>query len=182
MSLYYLIASLPALDMEHAPVLTSDAFDVLCREHLAPADAAAAAALATGEPSDHPYARAWHNLETLVRNAIARQRALRQSADIAQHQRPASGYDVRLERAVEEAFQAPDPLQRERQLDALRWRLAEELQGLDPLDVRVVLAYALKMRLAGRWAARTFEAGRIVADALTNVTIDLNEHTRNARA
>jgi len=182
MNLYYLIASLPALEMEHAPALAPDAFAALCREHLAPAEAEAAAALAEGRDSDHPYARAWRNTETLLRNAAARQRALRRGADAALHQRPASGCDLRLERAVEEAFQAPDPLQRERRLDTLRWRLAEELQGLDPLGVRVVLAYALKLRFAGRWAGRTPEAGRAAAAALTDVAIALNAHTHTARA
>ncbi len=182
MNLYYLIASLPALEMEHAPALAPDAFAALCREHLAPAEAEAAAALAEGRDSDHPYARAWRNTETLLRNAAARQRALRRGTDAALHQRPADGCDVRLERAVEEAFQAPDPLQRERRLDALRWRLAEELQGFDPLDARVVLAYALKLRLAVRWAARTPEAGRAAAAALTDAAIPLNEHPRTARA
>ncbi len=182
MSLYYLIASLPALEMERAPALAPDAFAALCREHLAPAEAEAAAALAEGRDSDHPYASAWRNAETLLRNAAARQRALRRGADAARHQRPASGCDIRIERAVEEAFQAPDPLQRERQLDTLRWRLAEELQGLDPLDVRVVLAYALKLRLAGRWAAQTPAAGRAAAASLTDVAIPLHEHPRTARA
>lgn len=182
MSANYLIASLPALDLETAPALTPEAFTDLCREQLASGDAEVAAALAAGRESDHPYARAWRNSETLLRNTVSRLRALRHRVDAAPYQRPADGCDLRLERAVEAAFQAPDPLQREQQLDAFRWRMAEELQGFDPMAIRTVLAYAVKLRIASLWAARTAAAGRGAVAALTDAPIDLNEHARPERA
>ena len=182
MSTYFLIASLPTLDLETAPALTPAAFDKLCREQLASADAEVAAALTAGRDSDHPYVRAWRNSETLLRNAVARQRALRRHVDAAPYQRPADGCDLRLEHAVDAAFQAPNPLQREQQLDAIRWRMAEELQGYDPMAVRTVLAYAIKLRIASLWAARTTEAGRTAVATLTDAPIDLNQHARPERA
>lgn len=182
MSANYLIASLPALTLETAPALTPETFAELCREQLAADDAEVAAALLAGRDSDHPYAQAWRNSETLLRNAVVRLRALRRRVDAAPYQRPADGCDLRLEHAVEAAFQAPDPLQREQQLDAIRWRMAEELQGFDPMAVRTVLAYAIKLRIASLWAARTTAAGNEAVAALTDVPINLNEHARPERA
>ncbi len=182
MSTYYLIASLPALDMETAPVLTPDAFAQVCRDQLDPSDAEAAVALLENRDADHPFVRDWRDRDTLLRNAVVRQRATRSDADPARYQRPAAGCDLRIEHDVEAAFQAPDPLQRERLLDRIRWRVADELQGTDPLTERVVLAYAIKLRLACRWAALTPDAGHAAAAAMIDTPINLNEHARTPQA
>jgi len=181
MSALYLIASLPALDLDAAPALTPEAFVAGCREQLDSGEAGAAAALVEGRDLDHPFVRAWRDRDTILRNAAARQRAARRGADPALHHKPAAGCDLRIEREVEAAFQAADPLQRERQLDRIRWRVADELQGPDPLTGRAVLAYAAKLRLACRWAALTSAAGRAAAAALTDVTMDLNNNKRSER-
>lgn len=182
MSTYYLLASLPALDLENAPALTPDAFSQLCREQLGPADAAAADALVEDRDADHPFVRAWRDRDTILRNAVARQRASRRNVDPALSHKPTVGCDLRIEHDVEAAFQSADPLVRERQLDRIRWRVADELQGPDPMTAQAVLAYAIKLRLACRWAALTPDAGRAAAAALTDVPIDLNESTRTERA
>jgi hypothetical protein len=182
MSIYYLIASLPALDMETAPALTPDAFAGLCREQLTPADADAAAALVAGHDADHPFVRDWHDRDTLLRNAVARQRAVRRAIDPAPHQKQTIGCDLRIDREVDAAFQAPDPLQRERVLDRIRWRVADELQGPDPMTARAALAYAVKLRIACRWAALTPGMGRAAVAKLLDIPIDLNDHARTKQA
>jgi hypothetical protein len=75
---------------------------------------------------------------------------------------------------VEDAFDEPDPLRREKALDKIRWRVAEELQGPDPLDVRGVFAYAVKLALLARWAALTPEQGQTAFDRLTEIPLTLN--------
>jgi hypothetical protein len=178
MSIYYLIASLPALDVETAPALTPDAFVQLCREQLAPADAEAAAALVAGCDADHPFVRDWRDHDTQLRNAAARQRAARRATDPEPYQRRTHGCDLRTEREVESAFQTGDPLLRERQLDRIRWRIADELQGPDPMTPRAALAYAIKLRIAGRWAGITADAGRSAASRLLDAPVVLNDYAR----
>ena len=182
MSIYYLIASLPTLDLETAPAITPDAFAQLCHEQLALAEADAAEALVAGREAPHPFVRDWRDRDTLLRNAAARQRAARRTTDPEPYQKPTSGCDLRIERDVEAAFQSADPLQRERQLDRIRWRVADELQGPDPMTPRAALAYAVKLRLACRWAALTPGAGRAAAARLLDIPIDLNDHARTEQA
>ncbi|MDR2849565.1 MAG: DUF2764 family protein [Verrucomicrobiota bacterium] len=167
MSSLYLIASLPMLSLDAAPGVTPGAFLAACREQLGAADAEAAEALLAGRPLAHPFVEAWTDKEALLRNAAARQRARASGGDAARWLRPAQGCDTRIEAGVEEAFQEGDPLKREKALDRLRWTLLDELQGCDPLSVRVVFAYAAKLALAARRAALDPAKGSAVFDTLT---------------
>jgi hypothetical protein len=69
---------------------------------------------------------------------------------------------------VDDAFEQPDPLKREKELDEARWMLAESLQGYDPMGVSVALGYAIKLTLALRWANLNVAAGRETFEQLTN--------------
>jgi hypothetical protein len=166
MGLIYLISSLPMLNPDAAPGVTPDAFLAACREQLGAADAEAAEALLTGRPLAHPFVTAWTDKETILRNAVARQRARVAGGEASRWLRPALGCDKRIEDGVEGAFQESDPLKKEKALDRLRWTLIEELQGYDPLSVRVIFAYAVKLALAARWASLDTARGQAAFDRL----------------
>ena len=117
----------------------------------------------------HPFVRAWRDKDTILRNAVAKARSRAAGTDAAQWLRPAQGDDAQIERLVEDAFQQPDPLRRERALDRARWAMVEELQGFDPMHVNVALAYAVKLALALRWAKLDAGRGREVFDGLTRL-------------
>ena len=120
----------------------------------------------------HPFVKAWRQKETLLRNAIVKARARARGADAVQWLCSGAavlrqGDDTQIERLVEDAFQQPDPLRRERALDKARWAMAAELQGLDPMGINVALAYAVKLSLALRWAKLDAGRGREVFEELT---------------
>ena len=169
MSRYYLISQLPTLSIDQPPLITAETFLLLCREQLGPADACAAEALMTGEPSAHAFVRAWRGKDTLLRNAIVKARARAAGTDPAQWLRPVQEDDSQIERFVEDAFELPNPIRQERALDKTRWAVLEALQGLDPMGINVVLAYAVKLSIAWRWAALDVKRGREVFDALTQL-------------
>ena len=75
--------------------------------------------------------------------------------------------DTRIEPAVNAAFDEINPLRREQALDRLRWQLADEMQGVQPISENVVLAYAVKLRLALRLQSLDAAAGRAKFDELT---------------
>lgn len=157
MSLGYLLASLPMLFPDRAPTVTAEAFASACAGALSARDAAAAVLLAMGgkSPCDHPYVRAWRDLEAAIDGAVGRRRLARRGGapgDFAQPETAAC--PVWLTRMVDAAFEsAPDPLAREAALMRVRWAAAETLGGFDPMSKGQVFAYAAKLRLALRWAA-----------------------------
>ncbi len=180
--LLYMIASLPSLTFDAPPPIGAAEFIELCRENLPAGLASAAVALVEGGECSHAWAAEWKRVETLLRNAVVRQRAVRRGSEAAGYYREAEGVDLRIERGVEGAFQSGDPLQRERALDLLRWQLIEELQGLDPLGQRVILGYALKLKMILKWAERTAEAGDAAAAELTDISVNLNQEPQSVRA
>jgi hypothetical protein len=170
MNYYYLVASLPALKMEETPSLDMDMFRILCRQHLSETDLATLDAVLDETerlPSQHPFATAWRNMTRQVRNAIARQRATRFQRDPSPYLRTHEGFDVWIEHAVAEAFQRPNPLERQRSLDRLLWDRAGELAAGDPFSGAAVFAYAVRLQLVERWSAMDEEAGMQVVTAKT---------------
>lgn len=174
MSLFYLLSSLPMLRDNAASAITPAKFLEACREQLSAADAAAAAALVRSEPSEHPFVLAWKDKETILRNAVARKRARLAGQETERWVHPAQGCDSRIESLVEDAFEESDPLKKEQALDKARWLIVEDLQGPDPLDIKMVFAYAVKLALLSRWTAFSAAKGREIFDTLTQVPLSLN--------
>ena len=174
MSLLYLLSSLPMLSFDAAPAITPAKFLEACHEQLSAADAEAAEALLRGEPSGHPFVAAWKDKDTILRNAAARERARLSGKEADRWVRPAQGCDGQIESLVEDAFQESDPLKKEKELDKARWLIAEELQGPDPLSVKVVFAYAVKLAILSRWGALGKDRGRQTFDRLTQIPINLD--------
>ena len=68
--------------------------------------------------------------------------------------------------AAEDAFAKGDPLARETELDRCRWNAAAALAGDDPFGPGAVLAFALQLQIAERWAGMTPAAGTARLNAL----------------
>lgn len=111
---YFLVASLPALEFDAPPPITSQQLRAMCAGELSPADlrAFAAARLDVGAPptrrdrrshhrtaevfarldvgappTRHPAVLRWHRWETALRNALARERAQARGTDPEHHVR-----------------------------------------------------------------------------------------------
>lgn len=179
MSCFYLIASLPALTFLQKPLITPETFQAQGEAQLGAADAVAAAWLCQDRDVDdgstiptHPFVVRWVAREIQLRNAVARARAARRKTDAAGSIRPHTGFDGYIDDAVESAFDQPSPLEREQAIDRLRWTLLDELAGVDPFAVSVVLAYAVKLRIAQRWAALDMDAAKARVDKALRKTDD----------
>ncbi|HCF94390.1 MAG TPA: hypothetical protein DEW46_04960 [Verrucomicrobia bacterium] len=168
MSYYYLAASLPMLSLDGEPPISLEDFLNRCDEHLSKKDSTALDALFSKHDtaSRHTFVRAWRDRETQLRNAIVRVRAQRQSLDPASFLHHQDGFDSSVEKAVADAFSRANPLERERALDRVRWATAEELSGFDPFTGSAILAYALKLNIALRWASQDSAAGLQQAQTL----------------
>ena len=167
MNLEYFIASLPMLLPGQPAVLSVEDFRSSCASSLEGSLAAAVESIFEGTPSNHAFVRAWRDSENLLRNSIARRRASRLGVtDVPQL--PASGADTSIDPAVASAFDEVNPLRREVALDKIRWRIVDELQGVDPFSENVVLAYAVKLIIANRLVRLDSQKGLENFDKLTD--------------
>ncbi|TRZ99352.1 MAG: DUF2764 family protein [Rhodocyclaceae bacterium] len=167
MSYYYLVASLPALSFGAPNPISSGELFTRCVGMLKPDHLTILAAVQQGQAvAGNPFAEAWTARETQLRNAVARSRGTRLGLDSRSFQRDHAGYDVALEQAVSDALAQHTPLEREQGLDRWRWRLADELALFDPFGLGVILAFALKLRIAERWAGLTESAGQHKLDEI----------------
>lgn len=166
-SYYYLVAGLPTLLFDEPPPITPAELTSRGEAWLEPDEASDVRAALAGRLAGArtPGLRAWREQETELRNAVARQRAARRRADAGPYLRPARDWSAFIERGVAEAFQKPQPLERELALDRLRWALLDDFPGIDPFGFAAVAAYALKLALVQRWHGLTAERGRAALDA-----------------
>jgi len=164
MNYYYFMASLPPVSLTGVPpvgleVFLADARRLLDAKLVATLEAALERGFegvrgAAGEPL--------RAAEVLLRNAIARTRAARRDEDATPFLKPVCGgwFSVEVESVVAEAFGKPNPLERELVFERYRWELLEEWSRTTPFGERAVLAYAMKLKMAHRWAQLNDEAGR----------------------
>lgn len=155
----YFAATLPVQRFGEAPEWTMETFRAECAEQLSAHDNATLLALLDGGESADPYVCAWRDVETQLRNAVARLRAARlpaganaAPADAAKWLRPHGGWSVALENAVAAAFQEDTPLKREQALARIRWEWAGELAGTDPFSANAIFCYGLRLAIAGQLA------------------------------
>lgn len=168
MAYYYLVASLPSIELDGELPWTPEQFLKACENTLEPSDMMEIRLVMEGEEvrSGHPLLRRWHGRETQLRNAVARHRVARLGIEPASAQREHAEFDVGIERGVADAMKASDPLGRERALDELRWGVAVDLAKEEPFGLGAVLGHALQLRLANRWRGMSDERGRLALEAL----------------
>lgn len=162
MSYFYLISSLPHLEMERPP-LSEEEFLAQCEAQMSDRDLQHLTQLLVHPlppvAATHPFSRAWRNHEVQLRNAIVRMRGTRKHTDPGRYLRTHEGFLAWMEADLESILNQKAPLERERALDQVRWSVLDDLQGVDPFSFRIVLAYALKRRIAERWTRMDAEAG-----------------------
>lgn len=157
----YLVASLPTLAFGDPPPWSSADFLFRLQGVLGEPERAQVAAILEGRPvAGSAFSEAWQAKETQLRNAIARHRAAALNVDARGTQRLHAGYDGYVAQRVTDALARPTPLERTAELDRCRWHVAEDLARGEPFGLSAVLAFAVKLRIAQRWAAMSDEAGR----------------------
>jgi hypothetical protein len=167
----YLLASLPTFALGARPTLTTEAFLEACgrvldaRRLAALARAVGVAAAPTAAQHAPAEERAWGVLDARIEDAVVRARCARAQRDPTPFLRHPPGLRLDVEEAVARAFATPHPGVRERALDELRWRLADELARTAPDGFAALFARAVQLRLASRWAAWDTEAGWRVLEA-----------------
>ncbi len=161
----YLVASLPMLFFGDPPPFSCAEFRRRCEGMISAAELAMVDALLDGRPAGGGrFADGWQAREVQVRNAVARARAAEAGIDARGFLHDHPGFDMSVAQAVADAYAKPNPLEREMELDRCRWRVADDLGRASPFGLDGLLAFAVKLRIAERWAGLSEEAGRRKVD------------------
>lgn len=166
MEYVYFLAGLPRLELTDPPPLSS-------QQLLAAADGVVRAdhreelrAILEDRAGDvrHPEARRYLDLDTQLRNALARLRARRAGAEYDARAHPHEGFEVGCETAAAQAAALADPLAREQALDRFRWAALDALATMPAFGLQALFAYGFKLRLCEKWAAMDERRGLEVLD------------------
>ncbi len=179
MNHWYLVASLPYLRFGEKPLMNRIAFLTACADWLSAAQVAVLqAVLENRDPADGGVvARLWWNGEIQLRDAVVRVRAKNRGTDASRFIQQHDGFSGSIEKMVTDAFTRANPLEQESELDRTRWALADELALNDSFGFAGILAFAVKLRIAERWAGMDDEAGKEKVEELieASLTEDRNE-------
>jgi len=158
---YYLLSSFPRDVFGEPPPLSSDSLREQCEGALTTEDFRELSLLMAGRSPDgrSEFNRRWADAEIQIGNECARRRAGFWGESGQLDLQEDSGIDLQILETVQEAFEKPTPLERERVLDSLRWGLSSDFSHLDPFGLSSVLACAIHVGISEKWAALNRNAG-----------------------
>lgn len=161
MSLYYFVASLPTLSLTGKPPVTVEEFLADARRIVGDefGDQLEVLLGTSATTTTNRFVRRWLMAERQLGLALARARAARLGVDAGEYQNAGVPFGSEAERAVVEAMAKSNPLEREQSLDRFRWTLLDDWTRSTPFGEAYVFAYALKLKMAHRWARLTEESG-----------------------
>jgi hypothetical protein len=179
MAYYSLVASLPTLQIGDEPPFSTEEYIENCAQWVSEREEQILRRVLLAPPdiATCPLCQAWHNIETQLRNAAARQRAQKLGIDASEFIQPHDGFSGTIEALVSDAFTHSDPIELEQALDRARWQLAEELIGEDPFSFGKVLAYGIQLKIAERWNRMDPSLGKEKLEAVITANTEKEEQS-----
>ena len=148
MTVDYIVSSLPAMSFGAPAPMTREEFDAIA-----------------GDAADGAL-RAWCDIETQPRNALAEARG-----GGAKYRREAKGCSVYWRKRILDCFAEKDVARRDELLDRVWWDAAGELQKpSDPLGPGALAAYSIRLDIAIRRSKISKDAGNSAFDGLVSAT------------
>jgi len=151
---------MPGID--DAPGMTMEELTSSCELYLSAAqmELFRTLSLSANDASAFPensFARNYIAWEISFRNSIAKLRAARLNVDPSAFLHADGSYDTEADRGAREAFNAENPLEREKLLDRARWNKIDELVFGNLFNFNALCAYKLKLEIQLKWNARSAE-------------------------
>ena len=162
--LNYFISSLPMLLWGEKPRLEYAAFISQCRELLDKSIAERVQHLQLlpgNEASQDTIATAWREFETFLRNVTSQIRQAKYRRGGERFENHATRYfSVLSEHRLQEIMQLTSPVERESQLDRIRWEFLDTLSVGHRADIEGLELYALRLMLLEKIHSRQLQAGK----------------------
>ena len=167
------ISSLPMLTWGEKPKLEYQAFIAQCQELLGKAVAERLARFqltpSSGTPVDS-IESSWREFETFLRNVTAQLRQAKIRRGGERYENHATRYfSVLSEHRLQEIMQAASPLERESQMDRIRWEYLDSLSVGHRADVEGLELYALRLLLLEKMHSRQLQEGQRLFSELVEI-------------
>ncbi|MEN8255039.1 MAG: DUF2764 family protein [Verrucomicrobiota bacterium] len=177
MAYYSLVASLPHLQIGDESPCSTEEYIGNCAQWVTEREANILRRVLLQDPdvSPCPLCKAWNNIETQLRNAVARLRGQKLGVDFKEYLQPHDGFSGEIEVLVTDAFTRNDPVEIEEALDRARWKLAEGLVGQDPFGFERVLAYGIQLKIVERWNRMDVHSGKEKLEAIITANTEKEE-------
>lgn len=177
MAYYALVASLPHLKIGDEPPFSTEEYVQQCAQWVTDHELRVLQHILLDMYEGHscPICKKWFDIETQLRNAIARHRGQKLGIDFKEYLQSHDSYSGEIEQLVTDAFTRHDPLELEEEIDRARWQLAEELIGQDPFSFLKVVAYGIQLRITERWNRMDVHTGKEKLEAVITANTEKEE-------
>ncbi len=171
MAYYSLVASLPHLKIGDEPPFSTEEYIENCAQWVTERETRILNHILLGKyhglGRGCPICKIWFDIETQLRNAVARHRAQKLGMDFKEYLQPHDGFSGEIEQLVTDAFTRTDPLELEEEIDRARWQLADSMAyGKDPFCFEKVLAYGIQLKIVERWNRMDVYTGKEKLEAV----------------
>jgi len=151
---YYLVASLPMLDLDKETGLAYLDFVALCKEQLSDRDfkLLEKSTLDYDDSGEaNPVLSRWARFNRRFRNEMIRIRAKNQGRDSSDYIRGDLYVDPASMEVVHRALKAENPLEAEKILDRFKWKKLSEFIKRDIFNVEALIVYGLQLQILQRY-------------------------------
>jgi len=163
---YFLSASLPGLSFGRDPGMSVAEFDALCADQMSPKTLASlqeGTLQVSREPGSAaklpPAYASYTRFEQYLRTRIAERRAGHEEERVVRLPDP-EVYFSEIDVALGPVAAAPDPFERQKLIDRIRWRELDDLEAGHEFDFDGLCVYRLKLEILNRYRRRSAETGR----------------------
>lgn len=177
MAYYSLVASLPSLQIGDEPPFTTEEYVENASQWVTGREAEILHKVLLKEPdiAPCPLCKEIYDLESQIRNAVAKHRGQQLGVDFKEYLKPHDGFIGEIESFVNDAFAQNDPVELEQHLDRGRWNLAEQLVGQNPFGFEKVLAYGIQLKIVERWNRMDVSVGKQNIEAVITANTEKEE-------
>ncbi len=120
------------------------------------------------EKSDDNFIRQYYAFDRSVRNAIAAHNAKELGFETSRYTIGEIPDDFEEISKVRNILSTGDIIEKEKQIDRLRWDKANEITAFNYFDIDVILAFLLKAKIVDRWNSLDKETGSKMFEELVN--------------
>ena len=169
----YVLASLPMLDPELEPPLSSGELMERCAASLPALELLELQAICATPPSgDSPFAFRWRQIWSQWRSANDAERMRRLDIPQGRNSGGDGRLDVRLLEGIDAAWEMTNPMEREKALQRLLWQWLDDARQADPYSFSDLAGYALQLRLLERRQKWSEHRGEQIFNGQVNAILD----------